>query len=241
MSDDREQTNDGARPPLSFEEMEEILKSVVPDAEKVAMENILNEIKEDFAAAELTNEPTEEELEAEARDRTFHELQQKCNRAGVVLKACIKIKRKDPNSELFKAAKEGLELLGQIENGNTNNVDRYKTIIFLCMELLQGESEKQPKANGALQENLRLPRPDTKAVVIDLSKYSKSKSFNMLTDLISDTERKGVHCYNKRELKTLKELLKKHGDKDVADALTWADDNIKLGIPFGRIFITPKK
>jgi hypothetical protein len=239
MSDEREQTNEGI-PAMPFEKMEEALKSVVPDAKKAAMDNILDEYKEAFAAAELRDELTAEELEAEARDRASFKLQRKCRRARIIFKVGIEIKRNEPDSELYKLAKEGLELVDQIEGDNLDALPRYETVLFLYMQNLRGVSEKQKDAEK------REPTTSQGAVSIDLNEFSESGSYRLLHALLADKQRKGVALdeekYGKKQPKELKDILRGHDLGNVGKRIIRVDaTTIKLDIPAERIALIPKK
>jgi len=231
MSDDREQPKDGDMPPVSEEREVEINRGFIENLIWRGNDTCIEGIpSKDRRNGPIVKQPNKEEL--------FTRYKNECSD----IRRCLYSIATTPEllskaDNLSDIINEALEIARSFLRYNTQPHDFNKKF-----------EELAPKWDSAIvgffsrvNQDSETPQPDTKAVVIDSSKYSKSKSFNMLTDLINDVERKGVHCPNKRELKTLKELLKKHGDEDVAEALTWADDNIKLNIPFGQIVITPRK
>lgn len=84
-------------------------------------------------------------------------------------------------------------------------------------------------------------KPSDQMIYIDLKKFNKSKSLNLLQDLIQDTQRTGVKQipkkHGKQQPKSLNDILRKIGYEDVAKAITFSKKTITLSIPIDKIRI----
>jgi hypothetical protein len=85
-------------------------------------------------------------------------------------------------------------------------------------------------------------------VIIDASKFSNGKTWQLLKAIVGDERRKGVECKNPRTLKSLKERFKNAGNNlsndsyvRLAKSLKYKDGLAWTTIPFGKIQISPKK
>jgi hypothetical protein len=156
MKDNTEQTNSGDKPPLSWEKVEEIIDRGTKDAdlENIRFENLLFEHQEEYAAAKPKHKLTNDELAVVEKDKAKVNAElarrQRFERARTYLQLGIKLKSDDPNSEIFKMAKELQDTLDRYETAPSSmsqfELRKYKTSLKRYNELLRVEFEKPEEA-----------------------------------------------------------------------------------------------
>ncbi|HIJ71871.1 MAG TPA: hypothetical protein HPP87_10985 [Planctomycetes bacterium] len=150
MSENRKHANNDNGFATVSERREEILEKLKEIPRKARREHILKECQDEYAAIDLGRELTDDEqlAEAEAIDeaRDLNVRAAKFKALRQYFQKGIQRKSNDPNSELFKTAREALGLLDQIEVDISSATDhqmlKYESLFDLYTELLRAELEK---------------------------------------------------------------------------------------------------
>jgi len=132
--------------------MEKFLKDLEEFLSRDYMLNVVaDRISEEYAAAPDDYEPTDEDLEEQAKEEAEFRRdiirERKYNVFRKYLQQGIELKKDDPDSELFKTAKQLLELLDQAESDissiSRRQLRKYKTDFSIYTQLLDSELTKQ--------------------------------------------------------------------------------------------------
>jgi len=139
-----------------------------------------------------------------------------------------------------------------ILEGGVRAHPRQSRIQFPCLEVSEYEEYVYETQKTFLADFDRLilllqaHLPNAKVIVIDSDRFSNAKTYNLLGQIVNDTERTGVPC-EERTLRSLRELLRKHAIDDgkpkyaeVAKSLKWENGLARTTILFGKILITQR-
>jgi hypothetical protein len=165
MSGNQENTNSKDQPSMSVEDMEKLIEQSAQYAAKGLQESLsFKDILDKYNAAFMVSKPIEElsedeqaalEGEQELAKQQF-EREQKIAMLRSFLQIGIKLKSDDPNSELFRTAKELLDIVDKYEsepssvskyeqNKYGTGISRYKELLFA--ELRKHSEEQVTQQN----------------------------------------------------------------------------------------------
>ncbi len=154
MNENRKKLN--GRSSRQSRERTELTEKFLKDLEEfLSRDYLLNvvadRISEEYTAAPDDYEPTDEDLEEQAKEEAEFRRdiirERKYNVLRKFLQRGIELKKDDPGSKLFKTAEQLLELLDQAES-DISSIDkhqsrRYATLVPMYVQLLDSELTKQ--------------------------------------------------------------------------------------------------
>jgi hypothetical protein len=212
MSGNQEHTNSKDRPSMSVEDMEKFIEQEAQYTakglqESIPFKDILDKHNAAFMAAkavsiEKLSEDEREALEEEQEKavRQF-EREQDFARKRSFLQIGIQCKSDDPNSELFRTAKEQLDILDKCESEPSSiskyEHKKYKTGMFRYKELLKAEvrssdTKSARKARDKVKKGIKRRERQEKQAKIPHSGYMS------VTDLAKRFKVKKVDALRKR-------------------------------------------
>jgi hypothetical protein len=128
--------------PLSpFDQAEKICSELVKQLKDSEFRSLLDKYNEEFTAAKPTNELTDDDLQAIEGAKADAAQDQALEYARGLFKIAIEWKKGDPESELFKQAKKGLEIVREIKKGNLS-WEYLQTVIDIFIPLCRAECEE---------------------------------------------------------------------------------------------------
>jgi len=184
-------------------------------------------------------------------------------RDAICAKIMVSVNRLRPEIERVVGPQQVAEFCDEAKNtfggfGSANLIDRrqrgplfglgsFTAITEMIGSLVESAAPKNFLSRlspSHIQKSLikRLEQWQSKKVIEIMAKnFSDSKSFKLLEKIIAgDIQRNGVEV-KKADIKSLKDLLRKHGHTDVIKSLKYKKGKLRTAIPPGQIAIIPRR